>query len=159
MITRILDVSDAEEHIDFTKVEPTNPADLAAWKKIDSKAMLIIIDGVKDHIVPHLSGKKTALEMWKALESLYQSKNENRKMVLQERMHNTKMAKGEGVVSCLTRLTQIRDELGAVDSKTMDEELVRIALNGFSKPWDTFVKGVMAREKLPNWQRLWDEFV
>ena len=60
------------------------------------------------------------------------------------------MAKGEGVVPYLKRLTQIRDKLGAVGSKTVDEELVRIALNGFSKPWDTFVKGVVTREKLPN---------
>ena len=104
-ITRILDVNDAEKHIDSTKVAPTDPADLAAWKKIDSRAMLIIMDGVKDHVVPHLSGKKTALEMWKALESLYQSKNENRKMVLQERMRNTKMAKREGLVPYLTRFT------------------------------------------------------
>ena len=66
---------------------------------------------------------------------------------------------GEGVVPYLMRLSQIRDELGAVGSKTIDEELVRIALNGFSKPWDTFVKGVVAREKLPDWQRLWDDFV
>ena len=49
-------------------------------------------------------------------------------------MHSTKMAKGEGVVPYLTRLTQIRDKLGAVGSKTKDEEIVRIALNGFSKP-------------------------
>ena len=53
-ITRILDVSDAEEHIDSTKVAPTDLTDLAAWKKIDSRAMLIIMDGMKDHIVPHL---------------------------------------------------------------------------------------------------------
>ena len=66
-ITRILDVSDAEEHIESTKFAPTDPIDLAALKKIDSRAMLIIMDGVKDHIVPHLFGKKTALEMWKAL--------------------------------------------------------------------------------------------
>ena len=69
------------------------------------------------------------------------------------------MAKGEGVVPYLTRLTQIRGELGAVGSKTEDDELVRITLNGFSKPWDVFVKGVVAREKLPDWQRLWDDFV
>ena len=56
-ITRILDVSDAEEHIDSTKVAPTDPADLTSWKKIDSRAMLIIMDGVKDHIVAHLSGR------------------------------------------------------------------------------------------------------
>ena len=97
--------------------------------------------------------------MWKALESLYQSKNENRKMVLQERMRSTKMANGEGVVPYLTRLTQIKDELGVVGSKTEDEELVHIALNDFSKPWDTFVKGVVAREKLLDWQRLSDDFV
>ena len=41
----------------------------------------------------------------------------------------------------------------------MDEKLVRIALNGFTEPWDTFVKGVVAREKLLDWQRLWDDFV
>ena len=110
MITRILDVSDAEEHIDSTKVAPTDQADLATWKKIDSRAMLIIMDGVKDHIVPHLSGKKTASEMWKALESLYQSKNENQNMVLQDRMRSTRMAKGEGVVLAL-RL-RMRSEFG-----------------------------------------------
>ena len=89
--------------------------------------------------------------MWKALESLYQGKIENRKMVLQERMCSFRMAKGEGVVPYLTRLTHFRDELVVVGSKTVDEELVRIALNGFSKPWGTFVKGVVAREKLPDW--------
>ena len=69
-IARILDVNDAEQHIEFTKVAVTDPTDLAAWKKIDSRAMLIIMDGVKGHIVPHLYGKKTAAEMWTALESL-----------------------------------------------------------------------------------------
>ena len=69
------------------------------------------------------------------------------------------MAKGEGELPYLTRVTQIRDNLGAVSSKIEDEELVQIALNGFSKPWDTFVKGVVAREKLPDLQRLWDDFV
>ena len=80
------------------KVAPMDPIELVAWNNIDSRSMLIILNGMKDHIVPHLSGKKTTLEMWKALESLYQSKNENQKMVLQERMRSTKMAKGEGAV-------------------------------------------------------------
>jgi hypothetical protein len=39
-----------------------------------------------------------------------------------------------------------------------ETELVRIALNGFTKQWDVFVRGVVAREKLPNWERLWDDF-
>jgi hypothetical protein len=98
-------------------------------------------------------------DMWAALGSLYQSKNENRIMVLQKRLQGTKMAKGEGVIPYLTRLTQIRDALGAVGSKTEDSELVHIALNGFSKPWDSFVRGIVSREKLLESQRLWDDFV
>ena len=79
---RILDISDIEEHIDSTKVAPIYLTELERWKNLDSKAILIIFDQVKDHIVPHLFGKKTALEPWKALEGIYQSKNENQKVVL-----------------------------------------------------------------------------
>ena len=81
-ITRILDFSDAEDHIDSTNVAPTDLTYLVAWKNIDSRAMLIIMDGVKDHIFPHLSHKKITTEMWMALESMYQINNENWKMVL-----------------------------------------------------------------------------
>lgn len=28
----------------------------------------------------------------------------------------------------------------------------------FSKPWNTFVRGIVAREKLLDWDRLWDDF-
>ena len=104
-ITKILDVNYAKDHIDHTKVAPTYPVGLVGWKKIDSRAVLIIMDGLKDHIVPHISGKKTVEEIWLDLESLYQSMNENQKVVLQERMCITMMAKGEGVVSYLTKLT------------------------------------------------------
>ena len=55
-------------------------------------------------------------------------------MVLQERMHSTRMAKGEGVVPYLTKLTHIKDELGVVGSKTEDEALVQIALMASLSP-------------------------
>jgi hypothetical protein len=136
---------------------PADPVQLASHAKKDVKARRILVDGVKDHIIPHLSGKKTTREMWEALVKLYQSDNQSRKMLLREKLRSTKMAKGESVVTYLTKFTQIRDELGAV-GKTMDEtELVRTTLNGFTKQWDVFVRGVVAQEKLPDWERLWDD--
>jgi hypothetical protein len=35
---------------------------------------------------------------------------------------------------------------------------VQIALKGFTKEWEVFVKCVVGREKLSNWSRLWDDF-
>jgi hypothetical protein len=116
------------------------------------------VDGVKDHIIPHLSGKKTTKDMWEALVKLYQSDNQSRKMLLREKLRSTKMAKGESVVTYLTKFTQIRDELAAVGEKVDETELVRTTLNGFTKQWEVFVRGVVAREKLPDWERLWDDF-
>jgi hypothetical protein len=40
-----------------------------------------------------------------------------------------------------------------------DIELVNVALNGFTKSWEPFVKGICTWEKLPNWERLWDDCI
>ena len=48
----------------------------ATFVKKEIKAMMIILDAVKDHGVPHISGKDHAHEMWSALTGLFQSSNE-----------------------------------------------------------------------------------
>jgi hypothetical protein len=52
----------------------------------------------------------------------------------------------------------VKDELAAVAEVITDSELVRIALNGFTKEWEVFVKCVVGHEHLPDWSRLWDDF-
>jgi hypothetical protein len=37
------------------------------------RAQRILLDGVKDHLIPHLAEKKTIKEMWDAPTKLYQS--------------------------------------------------------------------------------------
>ena len=78
---------------------------LAAFNKKDIKAMRIILDGVKDHVIPHISAKDHAHEMWTALTGLFASTNENRKMVLREKLKNVKMVKGEACMTYLTRIS------------------------------------------------------
>jgi hypothetical protein len=40
-----------------------------------------------------------------------------------------------------------------------DEEMVRTNLNGFTNPWTPFIKGIIAWETLPKFDRLWDDFI
>jgi hypothetical protein len=140
-------------------VVPTDATLLVAYNKKSIKAKRFILDAIKDHLIPHLMGKTHAYEMWESLTKLYQSTNENWKMVLREKLKSIKMTKAENVVTYLTRLTQVRDELGAVGEAIADNDLVRTTLNGVSKQWAIFVEGIVAREKLPGWERLWDDFV
>jgi hypothetical protein len=134
-------------------VVPTaDPVALNLHEVKEAKAQRIILDGVKDHLIPHLAEKKIAKEMWDTLKNLFEAKNENRKMALKAKLHDTKMGKEEeSVSSYLTRVAQVKDELAAVGEVILDSELVKIALKGFTKEWEVFVKCVVGREHLPNW--------
>jgi hypothetical protein len=80
-------------------------------------------------------------------------------MVLQEKLRSIQMLDFETVTSYLGRFTQIRDELAAVREIVDPEFLVRTTSNNFSKPWGSFVRGIVAQEVMPTWERLWDDFV
>lgn len=136
----------------------TDAQALATFNKKYIKARRIIFDAVKDHVIPHISGKDHAFKMWNVLARLYESSNENRKMVLRQQLRETKMTKTENVSSYLTRISQVCDELGVVGKKVDDAELVRVALNGFCQPLHDFVCAVVARENFPSWARLWSDF-
>jgi hypothetical protein len=136
----------------------TAPVLVAEYRKRNNKAKRTISDGVRDHIISHVTGKAHAYQMWAALTSLYESSNENRKMVLHDRLRSIRMLKDESVSSFLARFTQIRDELGVVGEVIVPNSLVRQALHSFTKPWGPFIQGIVAREHLPTWERMWDDF-
>jgi hypothetical protein len=137
----------------------TAPVLVAEFRRRNNKAKRIICDAVRDHIIPHLTGKTCAYEMWASLCKLYESSNENRKMVLHDRLRGIHMLEDESVTSFLGRYTQIRDELAAVGEVVNPNSLVRQAMNSFTKPWGPFVRGIVAREVMPTWERMWDDFV
>jgi hypothetical protein len=59
------------------------------------------------------------------------------------------MLKIESITSYLGIFTQIQDELAAVREIFDPEFMVRTTLNNFSKPWGSFVRGIVAREVMP----------
>ena len=81
--------------------------------------------------------------------NLYQSTNENRKIVLREKLKTIKMGKTDSASGYLTKITNVRDALTAVGEVIPPIELVRITVNGLPSSWLNFVDGVCACETLP----------
>jgi hypothetical protein len=117
----------------------TAPVLVAEFGKRNNKAKRTICDAVRDHIISHLTGKANAYEMWASLCKLYENPNENRKIVLHDRLRGIRMLKDESVTSFLGRYTQIRDELAVVREVVNPNSLVRRAMNSFTKLWGPFV--------------------
>jgi hypothetical protein len=107
---QLWDIVEVPVHV----ISVTTPVLLAEFRKRNNKAKRTICDAVRDHIIPHLTGKAYAYEMWASLCKLYQSSNENRKMVLHDRLCGIRMLKSESVTSFLGRYTQISNKNGVV---------------------------------------------
>ena len=44
--------------------KPTYRDELEEFEALEARAQRVILDGVKDHPIPHLAKKKTAKDMW-----------------------------------------------------------------------------------------------
>ena len=67
----------------------------------------MILDGVKDHVVPHIAEKETTREMWEALTTLYQGTSIQQKMLLEIQLRQYQMQKGEEIDPFILRLQGI----------------------------------------------------
>lgn len=104
------------------------------------------MEGVKDHIIPHLIGKKKSNKMWDAVIGLYQCSSEARKLVLKGRLRSIKMTKLDSMVSYLTRFSKVKEELDGVGETVPDRDMVNFALLGFTMSWQAFTDGICALE-------------
>ena len=99
-----------------------------------------------------LHGKDSPYLMWKVLTDLFQSKSDQRKLALKDKLRNIKMEKGDSIAKYLTKFTQCRDELGSVGVTVEEEDMVDLALLGLSKAWNSYQDSVKGWEKLPGWE-------
>ena len=72
-----------------------DPAENDKYEEAMARAKCIILDGVKDHVVPHIAKKETSNEMWEALKKLYQHTSVQRGMLLENQLQSYQMQKGE----------------------------------------------------------------
>jgi len=155
----VLDDNGLKEFIEAEVPKPTDAAHIEVWQKKTAKCRRILLEGVKDHIVSSLHGKASPYLMWKALTNLFQSKSDQRKLALKDKLRNIKCEKGDSMPKYLTKFTQCRDELGSVGVTVDDEDLVSLALLGLPKSWHSYQDSVNGQEKLPGWERLWSDLV
>ena len=146
----------------YIKNEVTETEEAEAKEKHEQdliKAMWIIGDSIKDHLIPQVSSKKTPKKMYDALSRMYEGNNINRNMNLRNQLKGTKMRKGESVQDYFTRISEIKEKLSAIGDTLDEDELVMIALNGLTRPWDSFIQTLCARKETMKFDIVWEDCI
>jgi hypothetical protein len=153
----ILNENDLLEHVTVGVPEPEEKEQKTKHKKNEKKTKRIVLDSVKDHLIPHISELQIARQMYEALSRLYERKYISQNLALRNQLRNMKMENSEYVSSYLMRVSQIRDQLATIRDVISDKEIVTTTLNGLPTFWIPFVQGVCARSKLPKFDKLWED--
>jgi hypothetical protein len=103
------------------------------FKDNDNNAMNIIVDSVKDHLIPYISHLDSSEKMYDALTNLFSVRNIRQVMSLKNEFHDMKMNDDDNITSYLVRISQLRDQLQAIEEIISKKELVNIVLNGLPK--------------------------
>jgi hypothetical protein len=66
-----------------------------------------------------------------------------------------KMNDDDNITSYFMRISQLRDQLQAIEEIISEKELVNIVLNGLPKTWDAFAASMNTRKEYPTFEELW----
>jgi hypothetical protein len=125
------------------------------FKDSDINAMSIIVDSVKNHLIPYISHLDSSKKMYDALTNLFSFRNIGQVMILKNELRDMKMNDDENITSYFVRISQLRDQLQAIEEIISEKELVNIVLNGLPKTWDSFSASMNTRKDYPTFEELW----
>jgi hypothetical protein len=135
--------------------EPQNVAAMDKFKDVDINAMSIIVDSIKDHLIPYISHLDSSKRMYDALTNLFSVRNIGQVTSLKNELCDMKMNDDDSITSYFVRISQLRDQLQAIEEITSEKELVNIVLNGLPKTWDAFSGSMNTRKEYPTFEELW----
>jgi hypothetical protein len=85
--------------------EPQNVAVMEKFKDIDINAMSIIVDSIKDHLIPYISHLDSSNKMYDALTNLFSVKNIGQVMSLKNELCDMKMNDDDNITSYFVRIS------------------------------------------------------
>jgi hypothetical protein len=81
------------------------------FKDVDINAMSIIVDSIKDHLIPYISHLDSSKKMYDALMNLFSVRNIGQVMSLKNELRDMKMNDDDNITSYFVRISQLRDQL------------------------------------------------
>jgi S-adenosylmethionine synthetase len=122
------------------------------FKDNDINAMSIIVDSMKDHLRPYISHLDSYNKMYDSLTNLFSVKNIGQVMSLKNELCDMKMNDDDNITYYFVRISQLRDQIQAIEEIISKKELVNIVLNGLPKTWDAFSASMNTRKEYPTFE-------
>ena len=136
-------------------VEPIETARKENFKEVDITAISLIVDSIRDHLIPYIANIDTSKNIYDALTNLFTIKNVGQAISLKNELRYVRMTNDDIMASYFVRISQLRDQIKAIEDIVSEQELVNTTLSGLTRSWDAFAAGISSWKEAPSFEQLW----
>jgi hypothetical protein len=108
------------------------------WKEGDAKTRTRIQLAIGDTEMIHISGASTAREMWNQLTMVKESKGRLGVLATRRALYRATAEEGFEMITHISGLRQLQEELHIMDNLVSDEDFVMILLTSLLESWDNY---------------------
>ena len=124
---------------------PIDPLSISNWESWETQAKVLIRMSVKENILPHIRNSKTSKDTWDKLKGLYETSESNRILFLKTKLLSIKMDVNETMNKYISRIKDLRDNLGDIGEEVSSTDPVSITLKGILLDYKIFISSLAAR--------------
>ena len=129
--------------------EDATAAVASKWRSRKDKALATIVLSIDPSLLYLLGEPKEPVDVWKKLKSQFQKKTWANKLVLRRKLYALRLKEGESIQGHIKKLTEICNELAAIEAPLDEEDKVVQLLASLPEAFDTLVTALEANEKVP----------
>ena len=111
----------------------------------DNRAYSLICLSLGDLPARQIKSAKSSNEVWKKLNTLYETKNTTNRLILKKRLTNMRMKDNETMTEYLDKFRTATEELEAIGSPMEEEDLIATLLNSLPSSYDNLIVSLESR--------------
>jgi hypothetical protein len=106
-----LDENEIQKYVKEKISEPESDEEKSKHKRNEAKTKRILIDYVRDHLIPQISKLKNSKDMFDSSMGLFESKNTSRKLASRNQLHCIMMSKAYSIATYFRKVSQLIDQI------------------------------------------------
>jgi len=141
------------DHVKGSITKPTKEdvQTLAKFMKGQVRAQRILIESIKDPLIPYVSKLDTSKEIYDKLAELFSIITTREVISLRQEFYKLKISK-EGIASYFMRISEIRDQLQDLGEVMSNKEMTTIVLNALPEEWGNFTSSIYGKKEVAPFQ-------
>ena len=136
-------------YIEGSTIQPSREDVLAYIKymKGDIRARRILIESIKDSLIPYVSNLESSKEIYDKLVELFSKGSAGEIISLRQKLDKLSMSRKEGIIPYLMEIFAIRDQLQKLGEVMSNGEILTMIQNSLPKEWRSFASSIDGKEE------------